>query len=138
VISPCVAFNNHPGSTKSYDYVREHNEAVNRIDFVTTREPITADYPPGSVQEIVQHDGTVLRLRKVDESYDVNDRIAAMNYSQAHHAKGEVVTGLLFVDPNPEDLHGYLHTVEKPFNQLDVEDLCPGSSMLAKINASLR
>jgi 2-oxoglutarate ferredoxin oxidoreductase subunit beta len=138
VISPCVAFNNHPGSTKSYDYVREHNEAVNRIDFITTREPITADYPPGSLQEIVQHDGTVLRLRKVDESYDVNDRIAAMNYSQAHHAKGEIVTGLLFVDPNPEELHDYLNTVETPFNRLGVEELCPGSDVLAKINASLR
>src|SRR6059036_3688464 len=69
VISPCVAFNNHPGSTKSYDYVREHNEAVNRIDFITTRDPITADYAPGSVQEIVQHDGTLIRLRKLESSY---------------------------------------------------------------------
>jgi len=138
VISPCVAFNNHPGSTKSYDYVREHNEAVNRIDFITSREPITADYPPGSVQEIVQHDGSVLRLRKVDDTYDVNDRIAAMNYSQAHHAKGEVVTGLLFVDPQPEELHDYLHTVDKPFNRLAEKDLCPGSAALDKINASLR
>jgi len=138
VISPCVAFNNHPGSTKSYDYVREHNEAVNRIDFITSRAPITADYPPGSVQEVVQHDGSVLRLRKIDDSYDVNDRIAAMNYSQAHHAKGEVVTGLLFVDPQPEELHDYLHTVDTPFNRLGEKELCPGAATLAKINASLR
>jgi 2-oxoglutarate ferredoxin oxidoreductase subunit beta len=138
VISPCVAFNNHPGSTKSYDYVREHNEAVNRIDFITSRDPITADYPPGSVQEVVQHDGSVLRLRKIDDSYDVNDRIAAMNYSQAHHAKGEVVTGLLFVDPQPEELHDYLHTVDTPFNKLGEKELCPGTATLAKINASLR
>src|SRR6058998_3631254 len=60
VISPCVAFNNHPGSTKSYDYVREHNEAVNRIDFITSRDEITTDYAPGSVQEVVQHDGSIL------------------------------------------------------------------------------
>jgi 2-oxoglutarate ferredoxin oxidoreductase subunit beta len=138
VISPCVAFNNHPGSTKSYDYVREHNEAVNRIDFITTRDPITTDYAPGSVQEIVQHDGTVLRLRKVDSGYDANDRIAAMNYSQAHHAKGEVVTGLLFVDPRPTEMHGYLNTVETPFNRLGERELCPGAATLAKINASLR
>src|SRR4026209_1834536 len=73
VISPCVAFNNHPGSTKSYDYVREHNEAVNRIDFITERTPIATEYAPGTVQEVIQHDGSVLRLRKVDESYDAND-----------------------------------------------------------------
>jgi 2-oxoglutarate ferredoxin oxidoreductase subunit beta len=138
VISPCVAFNNHPGSTKSYDYVREHNEAVNRIDFITGRDPITTDYAPGTVQEVVQHDGSILRLRKVDESYDANNRIAAMNYSQEHHARGEVVTGLLYVDPHPEDLHSYLNTVESPFNRLAERELCPGSAALAKINASLR
>ena len=138
VISPCVAFNNHPGSTKSYDYVREHNEAVNRIDFITKRDEITTDYAPGTVQEVVQHDGSILRLRKVDESYDANNRIAAMNYSQEHHAKGEVVTGLLYVDPEPQELHGYLNTVDVPFNRLSSRELCPGSARLAKINASLR
>ena len=138
VISPCVAFNNHPGSTKSYDYVREHNEAVNRIDFITKRDEITTDYAPGTVQEVVQHDGSILRLRKVDESYDANNRIAAMNYSQEHHARGEVVTGLLYVDPEPQELHGYLHTVDAPFNRLGERELCPGSARLAKINASLR
>ena len=138
VISPCVAFNNHPGSTKSYDYVREHNEAVNRIDFITSREAITTDYAPGTVQEVVQHDGSILRLRKVDENYDANNRIAAMNYSQEHHARGEVVTGLLYVDPHPEDMHGYMNTVEGSFNRLGERELCPGSAMLAKLNASLR
>ena len=138
VISPCVAFNNHPGSTKSYDYVREHNEAVNRIDFISSREAITTDYAPGTVQEVVQHDGSILRLRKVDESYDANNRIAAMNYSQEHHARGEVVTGLLYVDPHPEDMHGYLNTVDGSFNRLGERELCPGSAMLAKLNASLR
>ena len=138
VISPCVAFNNHAGSTKSYDYVREHNEAVNRIDFITRRDEITTDYAPGSVQEVVQHDGSILRLRKIDESYDANDRIAAMNYSQQHHALGEVVTGLLYVDPQPQDLHSYMHTVPTPFNRLTEKELCPGSAALAKINASLR
>jgi 2-oxoglutarate/2-oxoacid ferredoxin oxidoreductase subunit beta len=138
VISPCVAFNNHAGSTKSYDYVREHNEAVNRIDFITERNAITTEYAPGTVQEVVQHDGSILRLRKVDESYDANNRIAAMNYSQEHHAKGEVVTGLLYVDPQPQELHGYLHTVETPFNRLSERELCPGSAALAKLNTSLR
>ena len=70
VISPCVAFNNHPGSTKSYDYVRAHNEAVNRLDFMPHRDAITAMYAPGEVIEVTQHDGSVLRLRKLAEGYD--------------------------------------------------------------------
>lgn len=138
VISPCVAFNNHPGSTKSYDYVREHNEAVNRIDFITSRDAITTDYAPGTVQEVVQHDGSILRLRKVDETYDANNRIAAMNYSQQHHALGEVVTGLLYVDPDPQELHGYLNTVDVPFNRMGKSELCPGAATLTKLNESLR
>ena len=138
VISPCVAFNNHAGSTKSYDYVREHNEAVNRIDFMPHREEITTEYQPGSVQEVLQHDGSVLRLRKLRADYDPKDRIGAMNYLQEHHAKGEVVTGLLYVDPDPEDLHVYANTVATPLNALDMRDLCPGAAALDKINASLR
>lgn len=138
VISPCVAFNNHAGSTKSYDYVREHNEAVNRIDFMPRREEITTDYAPGSVQEVVQHDGSVLRLRKLHADYDPNNRIGAMNYLQEHQAKGEVVTGLLFVDPDPEDLHAYSNTVPVPLNTLGADELCPKSAALEKINASLR
>jgi len=138
VISPCVAFNNHAGSTKSYDYVREHNEAVNRIDFMPYREEINTDYAPGSVQEVVQHDGSVLRLRKLHAEYDPNNRIGAMNYLQEHQAKGEVVTGLLFVDPEPEDLHAYSNTVQAPLNTLGVNELCPKSAALEKINASLR
>ena len=138
VISPCVAFNNHPGSTKSYDYVREHNEAVNRIDFFHHREEITTEYAPGSVQEVVQHDGSVLRLRKLHADFDAHDRIGAMNYLQEHHAKGEVVTGLLYVDPDPEDLHTHLNTASRPLNTLNAAELCPGVAALDKINASLR
>jgi 2-oxoglutarate ferredoxin oxidoreductase subunit beta len=138
VLSPCVAFNNHAGSTKSYDYVREHNEAVNRIDFIAHREEITTEYAPGSVQEVVQHDGSVLRLRKLASDYDAHDRIMAMNYLQEHHAKGEVVTGLLYVDPDPEDLHAHLDTAARPLNSMNAAELCPGSAALDKINASLR
>ncbi|HEU5283049.1 MAG TPA: 2-oxoacid:ferredoxin oxidoreductase subunit beta [Burkholderiales bacterium] len=138
VISPCVAFNNHPGSTKSYDYVREHNDAVNRLDVITGREPITADYPPGAVEEVVQHDGSVVRLRKLHSEYDPHDRIAALNTLQERAAAGEVVTGLLYVDPAPDDLHGNLNTVEAPFSQLAERELCPGTAALQKFNASLR
>jgi 2-oxoglutarate ferredoxin oxidoreductase subunit beta len=138
VISPCVAFNNHEGSTKSYDYVREHNEAVNRVDFIPLHEEITAQYAPGTVTEVRQHDGTVLRLRKLATDYDATDRVAAMNYMQEHQSRGEVVTGLLFVDKESEDLHGHLNTVDVPFNRLGKAELCPGTALLAKINASLR
>jgi 2-oxoglutarate ferredoxin oxidoreductase subunit beta len=140
VISPCVAFNNHTGSTRSYEYVREHNEPVNRIDFDywPKREEITVEYPEGEVVSVTQHDGSVLRLRKLAKNYDAHDRITAMNYIQQHQAKGEVVTGLLYVDPDPEDLHRHLNTADAPFNALAAGDLCPGSAALEKINASLR
>jgi len=138
VISPCVAFNNHPGSTKSYDYVREHNDAVNSLDFISGRDEIVADYAPGTVEEITQHNGTVLRLRKLHADYDPRDRLAAMSYLQERHAEGEVVTGLLYEDPNSDDLHAHLNTVEAPFNQLGERELCPGAAALAKFNASLR
>ena len=127
VISPCVAFNNHAGSTKSFDYVREHNDAVNRLDVITGREPITVDYAPGSVQVVEQHDGTRLALRKLDADYDVHDRLAAQAFLQKHAAKGQVVTGLLYVDPEAEDLHAHLNTVDAPLNGLEAKDLCPGT-----------
>jgi 2-oxoglutarate ferredoxin oxidoreductase subunit beta len=138
VISPCVAFNNHAGSTRSYDYVREHNDAVNRLDFMPRREPIGAQYEPGTVIDITQHDGSVLRLRKLDVEYDPANRISAMNYIQEHQARGEIVTGLLFVDPAALDLHSHLNTVESPLNALSESELCPGAAMLERINASLR
>ncbi len=138
VISPCVAFNNHPGSTKSYDYVREHNEAVNYLDFMPHHSEITADYAPGSVATITQHDGSVIKLRKIAADYDPTDRIQVMHYLQQRNAAGEVVTGLLYIDPAASDLHEHLNTVDAPFNQLRERDLCPGNLMLEKLNASLR
>jgi 2-oxoglutarate/2-oxoacid ferredoxin oxidoreductase subunit beta len=138
VISPCVAFNNHAGSTKSFDYVREHNEAVNFLDFMTGRMPITVDYAPGTVELVEQHDGTVLALRKLNAEYDVHDRQAAMSFLHHHAAKGQIVTGLLYVEQEPQDLHGHLNTVETPLNTLSEKELCPGSAALEKINAALR
>ena len=138
VVSPCVAFNNHPGSTKSYDYVREHNEAVNFLDVMVPREPIAAEIPAGEVRDIVMHDGSTVRLRKVHPEFDPANKIAAMNYLQERHAAGEIVTGLLYVDPDAEDLHEHLNTVETPLNRLEADTLCPGSAVLDKINASLR
>ena len=99
VISPCVAFNNHPGSTKSYDYVREHNASVNALDVMVPRDPITADYASGSLEEVVLHDGATIRLRKLHRDFDPTDRLAAMNYLHDRHAAGEIVTGLLYANP---------------------------------------
>ncbi|MDP1753696.1 MAG: 2-oxoacid:ferredoxin oxidoreductase subunit beta [Reyranella sp.] len=138
VISPCVAFNNHPGSTKSYDYVREHNEALNRIDFIESREEITTSYDPGTLTTVRQHDGSILRLRKLGEEYDASDKVAAMKRVQEGMAAGEVVTGLLYVDPSPKDLHHHLNTVDVALNMLGDADLCPGPSALDRINAGLR
>jgi 2-oxoglutarate ferredoxin oxidoreductase subunit beta len=105
---------------------------------ITGRAPITVDYEPGSVQVVEQHDGTRLALRKLDADYDVHDRLAAMAFLQKQAAKGQVVTGLLYVDPDAEDLHAHLNTVDVPLNTLEAKDLCPGSAALEKINAALR
>jgi 2-oxoglutarate ferredoxin oxidoreductase subunit beta len=138
VISPCVAFNNHAGSTKSYEYVRQHNEAVNRLDLIETRSEITAEYAAGEMVSVTQHDGSVFRMRKLAADYDPTDRIGAMNYLQQRQALGEVVTGLLYIDPAADDMHTHLNTVETPLNRLGTRELCPGSVALERINASLR
>jgi 2-oxoglutarate ferredoxin oxidoreductase subunit beta len=135
VISPCVAFNNHAGSTKSYEYVRAHNEAVNRLDFMPRRDAIVASYAPGEVIEVTQHDGSLLRLRKLAIGYDPGDRLAAMNHIATHEARGEILTGLLYVDGDAQDLHGHLKTVAAPLNRLAEAELCPGSAVLSALNA---
>ena len=138
VISPCVAFNNHPGSTKSYDYVRDHNEAVNRLDFWPSREAITIDYSEGGVIEVPQHDGSILKLRKLEADYDPSDKVNSLTHIAKAAAEGEFLTGLLYLDPNAQDLHAHFKTSAMPLNQLGAKELCPGSEMLDKINASLR
>ena len=138
VISPCVQFNNHAGSTKSFDYVREHNAAVNRLDIILDRDEIAIDYAPGTVELVTQHDGTVLRLRKLASDYDPTDKIAAITHLQTHQARGEIVTGLLYVEPDASDLHDHLGTVATPLNQLGDAELTPSQDALAAINDSLR
>ena len=137
-ISPCVAFNNHPDSTKSFDFVRAHNEAVNSLDMMEERKEITLDHAPGTVELVTQHDGSVLKLRKLAPDYDPTNRLAAMAYLQERQAVGEIVTGLLYVDPAPQDLHRRLGTVATPLNSLGENELCPGQAALEQINASLR
>ena len=138
VISPCVAFNNHNGSTKSYDYVRGHYGNLVEADFIASGGEITADYAPGSTENVAMPDGSTLRLRKLDEDYDPHDRVQALTHVQRAAEEGEVVTGLLYVDPDASDCHEILGTPEVPLNALAEDALCPGSEALAAVNASLR
>ncbi len=135
IISPCVAFNNHAGSTKAYDFVRAHNEAVNRLDFVDTKSEITVDYAPGSVSEVTLHDGSQLRLAKLHADYDPNDLIGSLTYMQKRAAEGELVTGLIYLDPKASDMHANLNTTNAPLNGLSEKELCPGAKALKGINA---
>ncbi len=138
VISPCVAFNNHQGSTKSYDYVRGHSESVVMADYIEPHQEITADYAAGALEDVHMPDGSTLRLRKLDDSYDPHDRIAALAHVQAKQAAGEVVTGLLYVDPQAADCHEIMGTTQRALNTLQEADLCPGNAALERINAGFR
>ena len=138
VVSPCVAFNNHAGSTRSYDHVRAHNEAVARIDFIDLAKEVNASPAPGDAIDLPQADGTVLRLRKLRADFDPTDRLAALGLVQGLGARGEVATGLLYIEPGATDLHAALKTPSTPLNRLAEAELCPGVQALEKINASLR
>ena len=138
VISPCVAFNNHNGSTKSYDYVRGHYGNLVEADFIAPGEEITADYAPGSTEDVAMPDGSTLRLKKLAEDYDPHDRVRALTHVQRAAEAGEVVTGLLYVDPDAGDCHEILGTPKTPLNALTEAALCPGSEALEGVNAALR
>jgi 2-oxoglutarate/2-oxoacid ferredoxin oxidoreductase subunit beta len=138
VVSPCVAFNNHQGSTKSYDYVREHNEAVARIDFIDLAQARQAAPAPGDVFDLPQGDGSVMRLRRLRADHDPTSRLAAMDVVQKLAAQGEVATGLIYLELDASDLHQALNTSATPLNRLDERVLCPGAAALDKLNAGLR
>ncbi|HEY9032944.1 MAG TPA: 2-oxoacid:ferredoxin oxidoreductase subunit beta [Pseudomonadales bacterium] len=138
VISPCVTFNNNSGSTKAYDYVREHIDATSTIDFVPLHEEITTRYAEGEDKEVTMHDGSVIHLHKLNPSWDPTDRQSALNAVAEAKAKNEILTGLLYVDTESQELHDVLDTVHKPLNSLTEQELCPGSKALQNINESLR
>ena len=138
VISPCVTFNNNPGSTKSYDYVREHMETTAMMDFVPMAKEIRADYAEGSVENLMMHDGSSISLRKLDKDWDPLDRSSAMNAVLNSKLKGEILTGLLYMVPETGDLHEMLQTSDIPLNSLTKAELCPGADALAQLNAGLR
>jgi 2-oxoglutarate ferredoxin oxidoreductase subunit beta len=138
VISPCVTFNNNPGSTKSYDYVREHMETTAMLDFVPLMREITANYEAGSVKDLLMHDSSSIRLHKLEKDWDPLDRMSSIIAVQKAKQKGEILTGLLYLDPESSDLHNILKTSDRPLNALTKDELCPGSDALAALNASLR
>ena len=139
VISPCVTFNNHPTSTKSYDYVRAHNMASeNNLDFVESKDEITADYAEGTAADITMHDGSVVRLYKVDGGHDPRDSDAAIMTIRKSEATGAVATGLLYINEEQQDLHDVLASDARPLNMVPMADLCPGSKALDGINQRLR
>jgi 2-oxoglutarate ferredoxin oxidoreductase subunit beta len=108
------------------------------MDVITPRAPITANYKAGELKEVVQHDGSILRLRKLEDDYDATDRNAALGYLARKASEGEIVTGLLYVDPEASDLHDGLNTVSCQLNKLTDQELIPPLSALEKINDSLR
>ena len=138
VISPCVTFNNNMGSTKSYDYVREHVGATATVDFVPEMKEISVEYGKGTHKNVTMHDGSVIQLHKLSEDWNPLDRQSAMNAVINSKAKNEILTGLLYVNPDSHDLHHMIKTSDKPLNTLTKEQLCPGSEMLSEINADLR
>jgi len=139
VISPCVTFNNHKNSTKSYDYVREHNESVSSMtDFVPIGNTITASYKQGKNLDIQLHDGSVLSLQKISKNYNPENKIEAIKKIQQSEQQRKVLTGLLYINPKAKDLKETLDIVDTPLNKLVEKDLCPGKEKINQINSSLK
>ncbi|HTA43799.1 MAG TPA: 2-oxoacid:ferredoxin oxidoreductase subunit beta [Bryobacteraceae bacterium] len=136
VISPCVTFNDHEGSTKSYLYTREHLLQATETDFVPDAREIVAEIAPHGTTNITMHDGSVLRFTRLPEDYDVTDRQKAFAYLKDH--PNEVVTGILFADEGVQDMHEMNHTPATPLVDLPYENLCPGSAALEKLQNEFR
>ncbi len=134
VISPCVTFNNNVGSTKSYDYVREHIEATSTIDFVPVHEEILVNYKEGSQKDILLHDGSHVLLNKLENNWDPKNRDSAFNALHNAREKQEILTGLIYFEENSEDLNTVLNTTKIPLSALTEKELCPGSEVLKLIN----
>jgi 2-oxoglutarate ferredoxin oxidoreductase subunit beta len=133
IISPCVSFNDHDTSTKSYRYTRDHYNDVSPVDFVPLRREITAETTDTAVVSVTMHDGSVVRFRRVASDYDPRDRDAAYAYVRKHQAAGEVVTGLLHIDETASDMHAVSGTVDQALVDVPFEKLCPGSAALSEL-----
>jgi 2-oxoglutarate ferredoxin oxidoreductase subunit beta len=138
VISPCVTFNNNVGSTKSYDYVRQHIEATATIDFVPEMTEIKATYNEGDSTQVKMHDGSFINLHKLANDWNPLDRQSAMNAVLNAKQKNEILTGLLYIQNDSTDLHQLLETADTPLNKLTETELCPGPEALLEINKGLR
>jgi 2-oxoglutarate ferredoxin oxidoreductase subunit beta len=138
VISPCVTFNDHEGSTKSYAYTREHNVEIVQADFIAPATAITTQYDPGTERSVMLHDGSWVHLRKVAEDYDPTDRDHAYAHIREHQQKGKVVTGLLYLSTDSQDMHTQMGTVDTPLIEVPYEQLCPGNTELQKLQARFR
>ena len=131
IISPCVSFNDHEGSTKSYMYTREHHEEIALVDFIPLRREIRAsEHDAAGAMSVTMHDGSVVRFRKVKEGYDPTDRDAAYAYVREAQARGEVVTGLLSIDEKGADMHDVNKTVATPLVEVPYSELCPGAAAM--------
>ncbi len=137
-ISPCVTFNNNKGSTKSYDFVRDHIEATSILDFVPEKKEITVDYEAGDSKTVSLHDGSTILLKKLSPNWDPTDRRSAFARLQNAKAEGEILTGLLYIDPKSQELHDLMGLTKKPLNSLRERELCPGKEALEVINSGLR
>lgn len=138
VLSPCVTFNDHEDSTKSYAYTRQFFHRAVHLDYVAPAEEIKAAYDEGDVMPLQLHDGSRILLRKVSKDYNVQNRGAAIDYIRAHHRKGEIVTGLLYIDEGEPDMHGLNRTTARPLSEVPYERLCPGSVTLTKLQQRFR
>jgi 2-oxoglutarate/2-oxoacid ferredoxin oxidoreductase subunit beta len=138
VISPCVTFNDHEGSTKSYKYMQEHEEAISEIGFVPSFEDISIEYDPGTTYDVEMHDGSHLRLRKLHEDYDPSNRVSAVKALMESHEKGEVLTGVFYIDPKKQNFIDLLNVVDEPLGQLAENRVRPGKPVLDEIMARLK
>jgi 2-oxoglutarate ferredoxin oxidoreductase subunit beta len=138
VLSPCVTFNDHEGSTKSYAYAKDHEEPLGEVNFVPFFEDIAIEYEPGTTREVKMHDGSRLYLKKVAEDYDPTDKMAAIRLLHETARRGEFATGILYVEPDKEDFLTMLNIVDEPLATLPLERVRPGKVVLDDVMDSLR
>jgi 2-oxoglutarate/2-oxoacid ferredoxin oxidoreductase subunit beta len=138
IISPCVTFNDHEGSTKSYRFAREHIREVVHADLVPLRKEITVSYPEGEGVDVRMHDGSTVRLRKTAPDYDPTDRDAAYSYVRRLQNSGEIATGVLYIGDDAPEMHEVEQTVDQPLVDLPFDELCPGNGELGRIMEMFR
>ncbi len=138
VISPCVTFNDHEGSTKSYKFMQEHDEPINEVGFVASFEDIAIDYEPGQVYDVQMHDGSTLRLRKLNEDYDPTNRANAVHTLMEAEAKHEVLTGVLYITTEKPSFTDLLNLVDEPLGTLAESLTRPPKSALDALMTNLQ